>query len=156
MLRFLDRKSFPLFRRAWLFQERIFSPRILNFQKEELVWECFESSQCQCLYSFSPHTYGPKVTYMKAMRQGSRDDLAEHWRDIVHSYSLLQLSFAKDKLPALSGIAKLMQRRRNTNYLAGPWEDSLLVDMLWTTEHGDDLHRLTTRPATRPNQMAVP
>src|SRR5215471_1545509 len=35
-------ESFPLFRRAWVFQERMLCPRILSFQKEELVWECFE------------------------------------------------------------------------------------------------------------------
>jgi hypothetical protein len=102
-------ESFPLFRRAWVFQERLLSSSILNFQKEELIWECSEHSQCQCLYSLEPYNFGPKVEYTKAMTQGSQADLAGCWRSIVYAYTMLQLSFAKDKLPALSGIAKSMQ-----------------------------------------------
>lgn len=40
--------SFPLLSRAWFYQERLLSPRVLHFGPRELVWECEESSGCQC------------------------------------------------------------------------------------------------------------
>lgn len=39
---------YPLLSRGWAFQERILSPRVLHFCKEELVWECREESVCEC------------------------------------------------------------------------------------------------------------
>lgn len=38
----------PLLRRGWVYQERLLSPRVLHFCEKELVWECQESSTCQC------------------------------------------------------------------------------------------------------------
>lgn len=40
--------SFPLLTRAWFYQERLLSPRVLHFGPKELLWECEESSGCQC------------------------------------------------------------------------------------------------------------
>lgn len=47
-------------------------------------------------------------------------------------YSNLALSHDKDKLPALSGLARSFQPHRPGRYLAGLWEDTFLTDMLWT------------------------
>lgn len=41
-------KLHPLLSRGWAFQERILSPRVLHFCKDELVWECREESICEC------------------------------------------------------------------------------------------------------------
>jgi hypothetical protein len=38
----------PLLKRGWVCQERLLSPRLLHFCEKELVWECQESSSCQC------------------------------------------------------------------------------------------------------------
>ncbi|KAI0880895.1 heterokaryon incompatibility protein-domain-containing protein [Annulohypoxylon maeteangense] len=38
----------PLFDRAWTYQERLISPRVLYFTKKELVFECFCDTACQC------------------------------------------------------------------------------------------------------------
>jgi hypothetical protein len=38
----------PLLKRGWVCQERLLSPRVLHFCEKELVWECEESSSCQC------------------------------------------------------------------------------------------------------------
>jgi hypothetical protein len=41
-------KHFPLFTRGWAFQERLLSKRVLHLTEAELVWECRESSVCEC------------------------------------------------------------------------------------------------------------
>jgi hypothetical protein len=37
----------PLFRRAWAFQERLLSPRVLHYAMDQLFWECREHEACQ-------------------------------------------------------------------------------------------------------------
>lgn len=40
--------EYPLLRRGWAFQERVLSPRLLYFCRQELVWECAGESCCEC------------------------------------------------------------------------------------------------------------
>ncbi|KAK4155262.1 heterokaryon incompatibility protein-domain-containing protein [Chaetomidium leptoderma] len=99
--------SLPIFTRGWILQERLLSPRILHFGPEELSFECFESSTCQCTLC---------------------------WRRLVEDYSRLRLTQGKDVFPAVSGMARQMQSVRGvgTRYVAGLWEDSLVWgDLLW-------------------------
>ncbi|KAF2490228.1 HET-domain-containing protein [Lophium mytilinum] len=51
----------PLMTRAWAYQERLLSPRVLHFCKQELVWECQEITLCECR-SFDPDIH-PKQMY---------------------------------------------------------------------------------------------
>ncbi|KXJ88167.1 heterokaryon incompatibility protein-domain-containing protein [Microdochium bolleyi] len=68
------------------------------------------------------------------------DDLEQvflDWNATVMSYAGLKLSFAKDKLVAISGIAQAMKSRLEAlkpgphRYLAGMWEESLLETLCW-------------------------
>jgi hypothetical protein len=38
----------PLLSRAWVFQERVLSPRVLHFCLHEMIWECCEHTICEC------------------------------------------------------------------------------------------------------------
>jgi hypothetical protein len=40
--------TWPLLKRAWVFQERLLSPRLLHFSFGELIWECRHVSACEC------------------------------------------------------------------------------------------------------------
>jgi hypothetical protein len=44
----LDQAYLPLLRRGWIFQERLLSPRMVYIGPDELIWECSDTSQCQC------------------------------------------------------------------------------------------------------------
>ncbi|KAB2102133.1 hypothetical protein AG0111_0g9498 [Alternaria gaisen] len=56
----------PLLKRGWVCQERLLSPRVLHFCEKELVWECRESSSCQCS-CFNPPVHFKKK-YMDVFR----------------------------------------------------------------------------------------
>jgi hypothetical protein len=43
-----DRWRFPLLGRAWVFQERLLSPRVIYLGCYELQWECRSEYQCEC------------------------------------------------------------------------------------------------------------
>jgi hypothetical protein len=44
-----DKKGIaPLMEHAWVFRERILSPRTLNFQGKDMVYECESTLTCEC------------------------------------------------------------------------------------------------------------
>jgi hypothetical protein len=129
-------EEFPLLQRAWVYQERLMSTRMLHFGPDELVWECREYSRCECTAldtQSSENPFGKAQPWLGMMLTSSHANLKRNWHATVFQYSQLDLTYEKDKLPALSGLAKRMrQQRRGIKYLAGLWEDTLLEDLLWT------------------------
>ncbi|CAN9202239.1 unnamed protein product [Alternaria alternata] len=62
-----ERAITPLLKRGWVCQERLLSPRVLQYCEKELVWECRESSSCQCS-CFNPPVH-IKQKYMEVFRR---------------------------------------------------------------------------------------
>jgi hypothetical protein len=127
-------KTWPLLSRAWIYQERLLSPRVLHFGKEELFWECNENQCCECgdLEEWTKRDSGPpKMNHTKILSHPSREKLMERWHMIVEEYTTLELTVPSDRLPALLGVAMQMQPKRRGAYLAGLWTDSVIEDLLW-------------------------
>ncbi|RYP17993.1 hypothetical protein DL765_004212 [Monosporascus sp. GIB2] len=53
---------------------------------------------------------------------------------MVSTYSMRSLTKGSDKLPAMSGIADLMQKATKSQFVAGLWVDNLIDDLRWTVE----------------------
>jgi hypothetical protein len=66
------------------------------------------------------------------------------WQSIVTEYSKCQLTYAIDRLVAISGIARHMQQRNHDKYVAGMWKTKLEEQLCW----------MTTRPA--PHRETTP
>lgn len=58
----------------------------------------------------------------------------EIWNRVVEMYCKTELSFGKDKLPALSGIANRMSESISCEYVAGLWDWNLPSQLLWKVE----------------------
>ena len=43
-----NQETEPPLTRAWAFQERLLSQRLIEYREEEVVWECQESRTCEC------------------------------------------------------------------------------------------------------------
>lgn len=124
----LDKRDQPLNRRAWTFQERLMSRRVLHFTTREMMWECSMLSECECRRESAPVSSryflpapedDPQVLYMK-------------WRHVVGAYMIRLLTVETDKLPALNGLALAFQARLpNARYLAGIWSGNLAADLTW-------------------------
>jgi len=108
------------------------------------MWECSKASLCQCpdihwrtgagnsFYMIESHR--PKEQFSEGTKTSETNSVPgrRRWCDIVGSYSPLGLTLDKDKLPALSGVAKRERRlRRGDQYLAGLWRSTLLTDIQW-------------------------
>ena len=119
----------PLLHRAWVYQERKLSSRVVHFGKDQLYWECnsgFEAEDGSEKYSAG------SLKLKSTLAEPDQD-----WRHAVEHYSWLNLTFEKDRLPAISAVVKRMQPLRpNDVYVAGVWTSSLLHDLTWIAFEG--------------------
>ncbi|KAF2869531.1 heterokaryon incompatibility protein-domain-containing protein [Massariosphaeria phaeospora] len=140
--------SFPLLSRAWVFQERILSPRVLHFGSQELYWECRQTRQCECGHKSIAAPWGKRdfesmmIESPSSPTKSFQLDRITGWKSLVQKYSELHLTFAEDRLPAISGLAKRMgSRMPDAQYLAGLWSNDTAA-LIW---------RIDGAPALQPS-----
>lgn len=158
----------PLSKRAWTLQEAVLSNRVLSFTRQELKWLCNEWRKCECASLCSPMDKedfeDPRAFRLRSLF--GRQDLTDayrRWADIVMMFSKRQLSFDKDRLTALSGIAQRFASLlldcygQHDTYYAGLWERHLPEALLWKT---DDYSKVQFSSAElhcrRPNLWRAP
>ncbi|RDW56542.1 hypothetical protein BP6252_14113 [Coleophoma cylindrospora] len=136
----------PLNRRAWVFQEKLLSARVLQFGRDEVFWAC----QCSTASESFPRgermlelKWKPETTKSNHVRgleefggdQDADSGLYQVWSILVEDYCKRQLSFPQDKLVAFSGIAQRLQPYfKNSRCIAGIWEHQLAKQLLWSIE----------------------
>ncbi|KAF2126053.1 HET-domain-containing protein [Dothidotthia symphoricarpi CBS 119687] len=125
----------PLRFRAWTLQESALSRRIVYFAKTQLLWQCREFKATaqlpwveKRLEGESNLTPWPLDAYMTP---GGPVSHSERWYRLVEDYSLRTLTYATDKLPALSGLAKGYVG--GGQYGAGIWGAHFPGALLWQT-----------------------
>lgn len=163
-----------VFRRAWCLQEMILSQRLLIFSEEEMSWLC-QSCQMDEKGRLTPPitelhfpTVDRNLTSVEANADGSTlgpiaglqstvspsvsplaTQLKPYYSDwqmlIVEQYGRRHLTFERDTLPALSGIARAFHQLTGDMYLAGLWRHDLISMLAWTRW-----------PKGRPNPIKVP
>lgn len=132
--------SYPLLARAWAFQERLVSPRVLFFGLEELLWECPTGRSCE-EDTYSPPSWHEvddngitrwetfKHKYSTITETGQR--MTSHWLGIVKSYNDLELSEPTDRLPAIAAIAqRFAERNPDDEYICGLWKSLMPLGLL--------------------------
>jgi hypothetical protein len=128
----------PIFKRGWVFQERLLCPRNVIFDKE-LLWECREttvSELCPTPVNVK-HTADIVLDFKNKVAPCPEQrwvDLGFHhsWTQMVTYYTMSNLTVPTDKLVALSGVAFAMSRLSpGDQYLAGIWRSQLPQGLLW-------------------------
>ncbi|ENH63741.1 hypothetical protein FOC1_g10007874 [Fusarium oxysporum f. sp. cubense race 1] len=124
--------------RGWVLQERLLSKRILHFLPSHIYFET-EFNRVMSLdtkrYDFLEGT--PGLGSKIITRSSPLQDIGE-WRQIVEWYSRCTLTRPKDRLPALAGIASIIQRRFSDDYLAGLWGFTFIEDLCWVAADGTE------------------
>ncbi|TID00063.1 hypothetical protein CH35J_006288 [Colletotrichum higginsianum] len=109
-----DRKpAFPLNVRGWTLQEELLSRRTVTYTQNELWWTCQSQRDCEC-HAFDNVTHDGPKSLLSPVLMTSPGAAFSQWRDIISEFSVRQLSFGLDKLPALSGIASVVQGKTRT------------------------------------------
>lgn len=131
-------------KRGWVLQERILSPRVLHFSRSQIFWECRQMEACETYPDGLPVSlfgYYDRLkdltssTYYSSPREAGYALASLSWSRIIIAYTACGLTFSKDKLVALSGVAKVMAGIFRDNYVAGMWRRHLERDLLWTVRN---------------------
>ena len=131
----------PLETRAWTYQEDLLSPRTLTYGSREMWWECHSAMRSdggrQIIESHSVSGLPkPLRTTRPAQFPNVQPDetatTRANWIYILTEYGVRHITYPADRLPALSGIAKVFQASLpRDRYLAGLWESHLPRSLLW-------------------------
>lgn len=112
--------------RAWALQEKILSPRTIHFGEYGAFWECRTRTANQ----FLPDGFSTKLG-RGVLESKSREDLQSWWEQIVRMYSATDVTFDSDRLPAISGIARSVNKESGLKYLAGLWLENIEAQLCW-------------------------
>ncbi|KAK9772239.1 putative Heterokaryon incompatibility domain-containing protein [Seiridium cardinale] len=143
----------PLYKRGWVFQERMLAPRILHYSKEQAFWDCSTISACE---SF-PHGLPQQLdtfarvdrrwrSWLRAPGHAQHMNVDEFWSSAVRTYTSNHLTFHKDKLKAIYGVGSIVaeaQRGSWGDWVAGLWSSRLEDHLTWSV--------LNPQEATRPS-----
>lgn len=113
----------PLGERGWVLQEWALARRLVHFTTKGMMWSC------RALNDMAMLEDGHLVA----------GTAARNWDDIIDEYSLRELTYLSDKLAAVEGIARIMQRRRQDQYVSGVWTGEMPQQLFWVA-------RSTMRP----------
>lgn len=146
----------PLMDRAWAFQEKLLSTRVLHLTSLEMVFQCDKRQFGSCGEDCSAHGCGLKSFLWKTSRSQvdiydiragffDPENTNSIWFRVVEDYADLKLTYDTDRLPALSSIAHVLQRRfllrdqLQTRYVAGLWDTDLVFGLLWSVRNDDEI-----------------
>ncbi|KAK5706376.1 hypothetical protein LTR97_001364 [Elasticomyces elasticus] len=142
--------SGPLSKRAWTLQETMLSPRTIYYSNSQLYWECrhirqsednllFEDIRTTWRSTFFQEPPGQNLTTSGGGLYTSPPvDLKSFsffwYRQIIaDEYSTSNLTNGRDKLVAVSSLARALHAKRPNPYYAGLWGDCLLEGLCWTS-----------------------
>ncbi|ORY16424.1 heterokaryon incompatibility protein-domain-containing protein [Clohesyomyces aquaticus] len=150
-----DLYSAPLYERAWVMQERLLSPRTIEFTDTGLGWRCGEITICgdRTYASLEPLQRGPDRMYFSELWHGPAalsiqwsgllslkcNDLSVPTRargmgwlaDILSEYSRTQLTFESDRPYAIQGIISTLGQETGITFTAGVCKEFLPFSLLW-------------------------
>ncbi|KAI1611958.1 hypothetical protein EDD36DRAFT_475661 [Exophiala viscosa] len=134
-----DEKGFPLslvYQRnggAWVLQERLLSQRVLYFGSEMMYWECNSRARYEVLgYPIEDDYQNRNEVEKRSFKElRDRDSWLGYWYNIVETYSQCDLTRETDKLPALSGIARVLYEILGDTYVAGVWSGDIPRGLAW-------------------------
>ena len=122
----------PLAKRGWALQERLLPARNLHFTPTQLVWECHKRTACESFpKKFPTSLIDDPEDFLK-----KRPVTYALWKFIVEHYAARDLTYSKDKMVAISGLARIIQDQTGDKYIAGMWRKNLEFQLCWESFGG--------------------
>lgn len=102
-------------------------PRVLHIDTITL-WDCFEgyANEFNRRYMARAHLLRNPKEYGKRLS----------WAFLVEEYTQREITYEKDRLPALAGLASRYRQATGYTYLAGLWLEEMPRSLLW--QRADD------------------
>ncbi|RBA12650.1 heterokaryon incompatibility protein [Fusarium proliferatum] len=130
--------------RGWVFQECLLAPRVVYFAEDQILWECLIGNKCEGFPEGIP--YHQRTKDLSPLWDSLENDVDRQiygtskqmsykihtlWSNLVERYSSCDLTFSKDKLPALSGVAQVFASATGDKYAYGMWHSRIVEQLLW-------------------------
>lgn len=139
----------PLNRRAWPLQEKVLGPAVLHYGRDQLIWECDTAHLCSETRQTSAES--PMVIRISdVIGTDSTFGISDLWGALIEEFTSRNLTYKKDRLPALSGIASKLRKcgARSGPFVGGMWETDIESQLVWYT---DDITRTISFSPVLPN-----
>ncbi|KAE8446208.1 hypothetical protein EG329_012433 [Mollisiaceae sp. DMI_Dod_QoI] len=119
--------------RAWTYQERFLPPRTLHFGQFQTVWEC-RTMKAHEIFPESVDDGEKSIVSLSCdlLENPDYHNVAATWPLIFSGYCGRNLTFSRDKLVAISGVARAVAPWLGPRYLAGLWEKDLIAQLMWS------------------------
>lgn len=127
----------PLTKRAWALQERVLGKRVIHYNDRQIYFECDQGIFAEDGSHQERHCRLNDGLFPSHELQTSPDSLSDYkadlrlWYGLVRAYGRRELSKATDKMPAISGLARLFHRRLGGDYVAGLWSKAIIEGLAW-------------------------
>lgn len=133
--------------RAWVMQERLLSPRILYYTKDQIIWECREGLASEALPMILPRRNVSASLFNDLIYNWSsgdtergpalsNDDIRKAWNLLVSRYSRCLLTRESDKLMALEGLTSRVRELRGEQDVFGLWPTDIELQLTWQIASG--------------------
>ena len=124
-----------LARRAWAYQERLLSRRILHFTETQLYWECVHAFRSEDNFvDDTREGFNDLRTRLLPSGNHSVNTFVDLWyTGAISEYSGRRLTKQKDRLLAVAGVAKAAKPIFQIDYHAGHWNHQFVGSLCWWT-----------------------
>ncbi|KAG4432105.1 hypothetical protein IFR05_012404 [Cadophora sp. M221] len=134
----LPLRGAPLSKRAWVIQERYLAHQTIFFDKKQMYWECDqimagEDGDVSSVITNSLDFLKNDITTAHSHQLNAAMDSSYYcsWYDLVSNYGSCDITYGRDRLPALAGLAAEIASKTQVQYLAGLWGDEILIGLCW-------------------------
>ncbi|GKZ16707.1 hypothetical protein AbraIFM66951_000056 [Aspergillus brasiliensis] len=130
--------------RGWTLQEELLSKRLLYYAKEEISWKCHtvavREPEEEPSTEFQKNPGSQSVPLHVPDEESTTDSTAGPymtWYQLLEDYASRDLTYDKDRLPAIGALAEFFHAKLKGQYCAGLWREDLLFGLLWSFHNGE-------------------
>lgn len=131
----------PLYKRAWVMQERLLSPRTLEYTNTGIRWRCSQiafklQDEIHGTQNFSLSTSWNYLLDLDVLKLSAyrRKAGQNEWTRLLNAYNSAKLTYETDRIHAFQGIVSTVQRETGLTMVAGVCEQFLPYSLLWRVE----------------------
>jgi hypothetical protein len=148
--------KYPVHRRAWIFQEKLLSRRILHATHGLFIYQCatiFETEDNILDYKDRNNLLASHIpehiVHPAASHNRGHDDIRRTWWSWMDDFATRRLTKPTDNYAALAGVTALYQELTGDEPVLAMWKRHLVVHLAWAVRVSEDgRDKLTTCSAS--------
>ena len=122
----------PLHSRAWALQERCLSVRTISFGNDQISWECAAAQASEQEPDMQDYLMRDlSRDFYEMLNDSNPTWTIQKWWELISEYTKCDMTFEKDKWPAIQGLALQVSKAWGTSLFYGLWSHRLMEELFW-------------------------